>query len=255
MYGNQNDKPMNSGEAEVDSPSPKRVTASRRNRNKNSESPMSSPLKQPRCPVSYSGYSATYQPPSRQDILGKPVEIIPGKYTRSTKSFSLWLFLLLQINFTGCPIWNRRRTTRTLSSSILIMIWLTSRLTRILDPSTWRWSTGSLGNSLDSFGTRISQRIRFSTTAPRWILETKLSMVPSWWAHSWLSYSKWRQRTPTPSLSPTTQFSDTTEMLPRASASTIAPCSIACRDLSMLCDSDGMISDPLMSKSTNTTSE
>ena len=64
---------------QVDSPSPKRSTAARRNRTKNAESPTSSPLKQPRNPTSYQGYSSSYQPPSRQDILGKPIEIIPGK--------------------------------------------------------------------------------------------------------------------------------------------------------------------------------
>lgn len=82
MYDNQNDIPMASAAAnQVDSPSPKRMTASRRTRVKNAESPTTtSPLKQPRQPASYQGYSSSYQPPSRQEILGKPIEIIPGKF-------------------------------------------------------------------------------------------------------------------------------------------------------------------------------
>ena len=149
-------------------------------------------------------------------------------------------------------MWNHHRTTRTHSSSILIMTSLTSHSTKILAHSTSPWSIGFLESLPDSCATRISKKTKYSTIALQMIQETNLWMVPSLWEHSWSSFLKWKQRMHTQSLRLTTQFSDTIVMLPRVSASTTAPCSTVYRVLSMQSDSDGMILELSMSKNTNT---
>ena len=52
-------------------------------------SPVSSPLKQPRNTESYGSGSADYVPVSRADIIGKPIEIIQGKYSPMKSSNSI----------------------------------------------------------------------------------------------------------------------------------------------------------------------
>ena len=83
MYDNQN----NDIQMVANSPSPKRTSTARRNKAKMNESPTSSPLKQPRCPTAYQGFNPQYKPPSKDQILGKPVEIIPGKSKRQELFF------------------------------------------------------------------------------------------------------------------------------------------------------------------------
>ena len=52
----------------------------------NENSPLSSPLKQPRAPSSLYDQKNSYQPQSREQILGKPIEIIQGKSHKDKNS-------------------------------------------------------------------------------------------------------------------------------------------------------------------------
>ena len=89
---------------------------------KDENSPIQSPLKQPRTHAKFGASENNYKPLNKEQICGKPIEIIQGKYIKKTQTILTYFYFIFQINYTGFAILNHHRISRMPSFSILTTI-------------------------------------------------------------------------------------------------------------------------------------